>query len=79
MVRWWIWLGAVHEKRDGEHGVRFGMDGFGEGWTPVRRRRQNGKRDLEMGGLRLPVDVIYDPFYYQPKEVTPSDLRNVMV
>ena len=41
---------AVYEKRVGEHGVRFGVDGFGEGWTPVRRRRQKGKRDLEIGG-----------------------------
>ena len=41
---------VVYEKRVGEHGVRFGVDGFGEDWTPVRRRRQKGKRDLEIGG-----------------------------
>ena len=35
--------------------MRFGLDGFGEGWTLVRRRRQKGKRDLEIGGgLRVP-------------------------
>ena len=39
---------AVDEKRVGEHGVRFGVDGFGEGWTPVGRR-QKRKRDLEIG------------------------------
>ena len=33
---------AVYEKRDGEHGVSFGLDGFGKGWTPVRRRRRKG-------------------------------------
>ena len=44
---------AVDEKRVGEHGVRFGVDGFGEGWTPVGRR-QKRKRDLEIGvGLRV--------------------------
>ena len=40
----------MYEKRDGEHGMRFGVDGFVEGWTPVRSRRQKGKRDLEIGG-----------------------------
>ena len=40
---------AVDEKRVGEHGVRFGVDWFGEGWTPVGRR-QKRKRDLEIGG-----------------------------
>ena len=52
---------AMYEKRDGEHGVRFGVDGFGEGWTPVRRRRQKGKRDLEIGGgLRVPEGAWVD-------------------
>ena len=54
-------LRAVYEKRVGEHGVRFGVDGFGEGWTPVRRRRQKGKRDLEIGrGLRVPEGARVD-------------------
>ena len=49
---------AVDEKRDGEHGVRFGVDGFGEGWTPVGRRRQKRKWDLEIGGrLRVPEEA----------------------
>ena len=48
---------AVDEKRVGEHGVRFGVDGFGEGWTPVGRR-QKRKRDLEIGGgLRVPEEA----------------------
>ena len=48
---------AVDEKRVGEHGVRFGVNGFGEGWTPVGRR-QKRKRDLEIGvGLRVPEEA----------------------
>ena len=48
---------AVDEKRVGEHGVRFGVDGFGEGWTPVGRR-QKRKWDLEIGGgLRVPEEA----------------------
>ena len=49
--RWWIWLGLCMRKgRDGEHGVRFEVDGFGERWTLVGRKRQKGKHDLEIGG-----------------------------
>ena len=41
--------------------MRFGVDGFGEGWTPVGRRRQKRKRDLEIGGgLRVPEEARVD-------------------
>ena len=40
-----------YEKRYVEHCMTFGLDGFGEGWTLVRRkRRRKGKQDLEIGG-----------------------------
>ena len=47
-------LQTVYKMRDGEHGVRFELDGL-EGWTPVRRRRSQRKgkrlRDDEGKGI----------------------------
>ena len=44
------------------------MGTFGEGWTPVGRRRQKRKQDLEIGGgLRVPEEARVDNLELQER------------